>query len=213
MYDEYIRSVVGYPRNAMPNTNDFYNNEYMQMMPNMMNMNANQEAFFSQSNLVHNQNSHQHNTKMMEDCYPKIYMAIYPAVQKACLNNTRPITKESIDEMVNEIFLEINASMETKININLTNTVSSSSGRDSRKDTKLEDKENRGEDRSFRHRGVQDIIKILLIRELLTSPGFFPGRPPHRPGPGRPPFPGGHGRPPHRPRSIYENQFEDLYEY
>ena len=56
--------------------------------------------------------------------------------------------------------------------------------------------ENRGEDRQFRNRGLQDLIRILLIRELLGrpgNPGHRPPRPPMEPGrpPMRPPFPGG----------------------
>ena len=75
------------------------------------------------------------------------------------------------------------------------------------------------EDRQARHinRGLRDLIRILLIRELLGRP-IFPGgnRPPMPPRPPRPPFPGGPGnrpgmRPPISPRS-FENDF-DIYEF
>lgn len=58
------------------------------------------------------------------------------------------------------------------------------------------EKENRGEDRQFRNRNLQDLIRIILIRELLERRRRRPpfGRPPIRPpflGGGRPPFLGG----------------------
>ena len=55
------------------------------------------------------------------------------------------------------------------------------------------------------NRNLRDLIKILLLRELLNRPGnrppVRPPRPPFPGGPGRPPFPGGPGpgRPPMRP--------------
>ena len=79
------------------------------------------------------------------------------------------------------------------------------------KNENLKDKpENRGEDRQLRNRGLRDLIKILIIRELLGRPGHRPPRPPVRP-----PFPGGRpgmppqgpNRPPMMPRNIY-----DIYE-
>ncbi len=72
-------------------------------------------------------------------------------------------------------------------------------------------KENRGEDRQFRNKGLQDLIRILLIRELLGRPGNRPPMPPHRP-PMRPPFPpGGPGQGP-RPPIMPRNAYYDLYE-
>ena len=69
--------------------------------------------------------------------------------------------------------------------------------------------------------GLRDLVKILLIRELLNRPRPFPPRPPVRPpmppGPGtrpprppmRPPF-GPGGRPPF-PRDFEVDNY-DLYE-
>ena len=74
--------------------------------------------------------------------------------------------------------------------------------------------ENRGEDRQFRNRNLRDLIKILLIRELLggiRNPGR-PPMPPPRP-PMRPPFPGGPGRPPFGPGPRPNNRYYDIYEY
>ena len=76
------------------------------------------------------------------------------------------------------------------------------------------------EDRQIRNQGLQDLIKILLIRELINNSGFrprppapprsqVPPRPPRPPRPPmRPPMGPGSGRPP-RPRGgendIYES--------
>lgn len=43
----------------------------------------------------------------------------------------------------------------------------------------------RGEDRNIRNNTLRDLIKILILRELIDN-GNFPGRPPHFPG--RPPM-------------------------
>ena len=79
------------------------------------------------------------------------------------------------------------------------------------------------EDRQIRNQGLQDLIKILLIRELINNSGFrprppapprppVPPPPPPRPGrPPRPPMGPGPGRPPFN-RSMYEQDY-DIYEY
>ena len=79
------------------------------------------------------------------------------------------------------------------------------------------------EDRQIRNQGLQDLIKILLIRELINNSGFRPRPPapprppvppPPLPRPGRPPRPPmgpGPGRPPFN-RSMYEQDY-DIYEY
>ena len=79
------------------------------------------------------------------------------------------------------------------------------------------------EDRQIRNQGLQDLIKILLIRELINNSGFRPRPPapsrppvppPHPPRPPRPPRPPmgpGPGRPPFN-RSMYEQDY-DIYEY
>ena len=104
------------------------------------------------------------------------------------------------------------------MNINLTNeignTINNRSTTTNKTNTSKPEKvrETRGEDRQFRNRGLQDLIRILLIRELLGRPGHpghRPPMPPHGRPPMRPPFPphGGPGqgpRPPIMPRDLYE---------
>ncbi len=193
-YEEYIRSILGYP-----NTVDTY-----QSMPT--------------------NNISSMSTQELESCYPEIYKVVYPMINKACSTNTRPITSELIDELTNEIYLSIESDNEINVTINLNNEISNNnenrsnlsngnrnspvSGKvSSVKEQKIQ--ENRGEDRQFRNRGLQDLIRILLIRELLGRPGFPGNRPPRPPMPPiRPPFPpGGPGgpRPPMMPRDLYED--------
>lgn len=186
-YEEYIRSILGYPytNNVSPTYNSIYeynNNEYYPDLPNTM------------------QNSE------LEECYPEIYKIVYPMVKNACSRNTKQLTKDVIEEMTDEIYYSLEATTEEPINvnINLNNSVrkTSTSGPENRANiTVKEVSENKKEDRSSNNSGIRDIIKILLLRELLGRPGGggFPGnRPPFRPNP-RPPFPGGPGRPGYLP--------------
>lgn len=185
-YEDYIRSILGYPNYNYNDEND-YNFDRM------------------------NHRNHQTNAKI-ENCYPEIYKVVYPMINKACSTNTRPITQELIDELTNEIYSSIETDNEINVTIQLNNEVQSTGNRNTSQQKTENVKEDRGENRQFRNRGLQDLIKILLIRELLGRPGDHrPPFPPHRP-PMRPPFPGGPGggRPPFMPR--YENDFSNLYE-
>lgn len=193
-YEDYIRSILGYP--------NYSNNN--QTMP-VMKQNREEMA-------------------EVEGCYPEIYKVVYPMVNKACSTNTRPVTAELVEELTNEIYQSVENDNEINVTINLNNEVSGVSNHRSNMTNasqanviKSEKKlENRGEDRQFRNRGLQDLIRILLIRELLGRPGNRPHRPPmppHRP-PMRPPFPPGNPggpRPPIMPRSDGYYDW-DLYE-
>lgn len=146
-YEDYIRSILGYPMQPVTN---FRNNE---------------------------------TDKNLEACYPEIYKVVYPMVNKACMTNSRPVTPELIDELTDEIY----SSLETdnngiNININLSNEVQNQNSGNrtnttSTQTTAKKQVENRGEsrreDRQFRNRGLQDLIRILLIRELLRKTWWF----------------------------------------
>ena len=136
----------------------------------------------------------------LENCYPDIYRLVYPMIQNACNKNTRPITRELIDSMTDEIYYALE-DKEMQENRN--------------KEEKTEDRQIR------RNTNLNDLIRILLLRELLGRPGFPGGRPP-QPRPPRPPMrpPMGPPRPQPRPgmgmgpfnRNTF-GQYEDLYEY
>lgn len=201
-YEEYIRSILGYP-NYQNNTME---SNYQAMPMTDRNNEQNPE---------------------IEACYPEIYKVVYPMVNKACNTNTRPITPELIEELTNEIYLSIENDNEINVTINLTNEVTNHVSSEQRtrssngataisNTTKMEKtRENRGrEDRQFRNRGLQDLIRILLIRELLGRPGNRPPRPPMPPArpPMRPPFPGGPGQGPRPPIMPRYNEFSNIYE-
>ncbi|MCI8273250.1 MAG: hypothetical protein HFJ55_04115 [Clostridia bacterium] len=106
----------------------------------------------------------------LQECYPEIYKIVYPMVQKACIQNTRAIDRDLVDNITEEIYFAI-------------------------EDNEISEENREQEDRQKRIRNntLNDLIRILILRELLGGPGF-PGRPPIRPPmPPRPP------RPPHRP--------------
>ena len=159
------------------------------------------------------------NATNLEKFYPDLYKLLYPMIQTACMRNTKPLTEETIDEMVKEIYSNFNADDVSIENINLTNDVRSlSKTSDTSKvsSTKISSKTPSAEiratvekeERNLRPNNyvLNDLIRILLIRELLGRPGNMP---PFRPG-----FPSpGPGRPPFRPREIgFEVQNYDLYE-
>lgn len=195
-FDDYIRSILGYPN---PNT------MYMQNYP----------AEFPRMNQPTNQNPE------LEKCYPEIYKILYPMITKKCSQISEPVTSELVDSMTDEIYSAIEVNNEINVNINLQNSVTNHRTQNQATTrepiTKEALRENRGEDRQIRNRDLRDLIKILIIRELLNRPGGgHRPRPPMHGGPGRPPFPGGPrppfpggpgpGRPPIMPREydIYE---------
>ena len=126
-------------------------------------------------------------------------------IQRSCNQNTRSITRELIDSMTDEIYFAI----EDKEMLENRNK--------EEKSTQLT------EDRQIRRNtNLNDLIRILIIRELLGRPGFPGGRPPRPPvRPPRPPMRPPMGPPPRpqpRPgmgpfnRNTF-SQFDDLYEY
>lgn len=178
LYEEYMRSVLGY----QPMNNHTYGYG--------MNFENFEMANMSSTNTVQ--------MRELEDCYPEIYRIIYPMVQKACNQNTRPLTRELIDSMTEEIYFAI----EDKDMI------------------ENREKEEKKENRQIRRNtNLNDLIRILILRELLGRPGFPGGRPPF-PRPPRPPMrpPMGPPRPQPRPGMGLFNrntfgEYDNLYEY
>lgn len=204
-YDEYIRSILGYPTSGT----NMCNYDVNPMMENSISYDTNYS------------NQYRQNAEL-EDCYPEIYKVVYPMVQKACQMNTRPVTRELVENMTDEIYMAIEANDGVQININLGNNVQSNRSiqqeakeNQHKIETKVSEKNNEEvQNRETRqiNRGLRDIIRILILRELLGRPGF-PGHRPPRP-PMRPPFPGrpGGGRPPIMPRGEFYDFYADIYE-
>lgn len=189
IYEEYMRSVLGYQPMNNYNTYDINYDDWE--IPNMTAMN---------------------NLQMQEldDCYPDIYRIIYPMVQKACIQNTRPITRELVDSMTDEIYYAVEDKEMVENRANDEKTAKNTSQATENRQTIV------------RNTRLNDLIRILILRELLGRPGFpgFPGGRPPRPRPPRPPMrpPMGPPRPQPRPgmgpfsRNVY-GEFDDLYEY
>lgn len=193
-YEEYIRSVLGYPSTTNMNQNQMYQNEYQN--PSQINMRND-----------------------LEDFYPEIYKIIYPMVKKACEGNMGANSREEIERMTDEIYSAIEDNNQINVNINLGNTVSTTNSNTQnrneihkegvqKKSSEKQEVESRKIEtenrRSPRNNNLRDLIKILLIRELLGRPhNHFPLRPPHNP---RPPM-----RPPIMPRNY--QPLYDIYEY
>ena len=175
-YDDYIRSVLGYPT---ANSQDYFQN-YNSYNYNELDMYDNG----------------QNRNEELEDCYPEIYKIVYPMVQKRCKNIESPITKEKIDIIVEELYSNIEEKRQTK-NSQTENNITENRGMKEKRET-----------RQFNNSGIMDIIRILLLRELLGRPNRPNNRPPFPPPPGRPPFP------PNRPgRPTYYREYGDIYEY
>ena len=194
-YEEYIRSVLGYPSTANMNQNQMYQTEY----PNPSQVNRRND---------------------LEEFYPEIYKIIYPMVQKACDGNMGANSREEIEQMTDEIYSAIEDNNQINVNINLGNTISTTNmnrmqnrneiskeeiQKKSPEKQEVKNRNTEGESRiSPRNNNLRDLIKILLIRELLRRRhNHFPSRPPHHP---RPPM-----RPPIMPRNY--QPLYDIYEY
>ena len=140
-------------------------------------------------------------------------------VAKKCENvRLETFSKDDIENMTDEIYYALEEKQETRVNINLTNNISNTKVPNSpsvststniakaenrRTDVKIAQTNTENREKRQINRGLRDLIKILLIRELLNRPRppFRPPmpnppgpgprppmRPPFRPGPGRPPF-------------------------
>lgn len=181
-YEDYMRSVLGYPVESQ--------NTYLQ--------NSCYETF-PYTSIVEEDRK-----KQIEILYPEIYQKLKPVICNMCENNTKSITKELIEEMTNQIYqsIEIKENAVVSIRVQTRNEEKSRSGRENREE------ETRQQRRPNQDSFLRDLIKILILNQLLGN-DFPVGRPPHPPFPGpgtppppRPPFPGG-PRPP-MPRD-YDN--------
>lgn len=178
-YEEYMRTVLGYTPNYMQDV--FMGNNYYIM---------------------------QTNNSMLDDLYPDMYKKVYPLVCSECNKNNMPITQEILEQMTDNVLnqIEIDLKIETNVKIETRKEEIKNvnqKGQSSNLRQKDVEETNR-EDRNRRNNTLRDLIKILILRELLdngrfpNSPPHFPGNPPRPPIQGsRPPFSGGN-RPPFR---------------
>ena len=198
-YEDYIRSILGYPSTTNFESNSTYRVGYSEQ---------------SQTNV---RNS-------LEQFYPEIYKIIYPMIKKACNENMTANTREEIEQMTDEIYSALEDNNQINVNINLGNNISTTStnqveNRNEKQKEEIQKRtvtENRNtqqqERRAPMNNNLRDLIKILLIRELLGRPHHNFPRPPHN-NPPRPPY--NPQRPPMRPPMMprdYQPLY-DIYEY
>lgn len=104
-------------------------------------------------------------TDDLERMYPETYRIIYPMVCFACDNLRTPVTEETVDMMTDDIYDRVEA--DGRINIEISVEV--------RNDE--ETQENRQRRPRRRNRFLRDLIRILLLRELIRRRRRFPMRP------------------------------------
>ena len=162
-YEEYIRSILGYPQNDIYSYNNYTYQDY---------------------NMQNNLNRNNNINSELEDCYPEIYRIIYPMITKKCNEIMGTVTKEDIENMTDEIYYAMEEKEEVKLNRNLTNELKTSNNSrvsERKPEVKMKDSEFK-ENRQTRqiNRGLRDLIQILIIREFFNRPRRpqFPPRPP-----------------------------------
>lgn len=184
--------------------------EYMQNVlgvtyPNTYNMPVNNNYFEPRNDTV--------NLQEINNLYPEIYGIVYPMVQKVCGRSGIGMCDErQINEMVEEVYNAIESG-DTPIEKRDDIALNSKNG-----DVKNpRAKETRRPNNNFL---LRDLIRILIIREILQGGGWHGGMP------GRPPRPGprwstdGPRRIPRRPwisrrtrwRKTTNNTFTDTWE-
>lgn len=192
-YEDYMRSVLGYPMESQ----DTYQMNYFEDTRNCM--------------------IPYQNTKELEDCYPEIYRMINPIVCEVCDRCNGPVTKDTVENMVEEVCkrIEINNEISIKINIDNRNSEKETENRvntiraNSNKSINNEQvrKTSEVENRQIKQNNpfLRDLIRILILNRLLGG-GFFPGRPPRVMPPMRPPFLGG-------PRPPMNRDYDDYLKF
>lgn len=146
MYEDYMRSVLGYTPNRMQDT-------YVM------------EDYYSNNNFNPNNN--------LELMYPDLYKKIYPLVCKECKNLTSPLTEDVLENMTNNVYnsIEIDFKFETSTKVEVK--------REESKNNNMRETESR--QRRPQNDILRDLIRILILRELLGRDHIRPPFPRRRP--------------------------------
>lgn len=188
-YEDYMRSVLGYPIQQNTYEMDRYEEEINNTML-------------------------YRNTKELEECYPKIYRIINPIICEVCDKYKGVSFKNDIENLVEEVYQKIIINNEVLVKINIenrniektenklnnikTNSIKTSSMEPVKQTREIENRQRRPNDNQL----LRDLIRILIINRFLGGGSFLerPLRPrPPFPGPGRPPFQSNPGGMPMRP--------------
>ncbi len=233
MFDDYMQNMLG--ENYFPNQytyepmsrNTYFNDQLEDYEQYNLSSNYNYN-FNCNCDYPYNcrqQNCYSRNLAIdIENMYPEIYKIIYPMIQKACMQNNRPITEEVLDQMTSDIYNNIEADNIINLNIDIVNNRNEKNSVSQNSHQSKDSTENRNnqtstknittsvQNREYRQNNnpIRDLIRILLIRELLggrPSPRpprpFPPGPEPFPPRPPRPSIPGNPWNPPRQPRPRF----------
>lgn len=196
-YENYMKTVLGYP------VNDTYN-----MYDTNSNIYSNNSYFPYRATDV--------NYNRYEKFYPEIYNILKPIVTKICDTPNRiDFSDDDLNTMVDEIYSNIEQDIDViNVNINTTKEAeqnnSNNVSRNSFKSSRIEAR-NKEDTRKkcCANPTLKDLIKIMLIQELMQNNN----KPPRPPMPG--PNPGFNPRPPHRALekpNIYSDN-HNLYQH
>ena len=157
-YEDYMRNTLNYSGMGSP----------MGMQgTSCPNMNCQNMCITPYSNMASTQMMWQDSSCDLERMYPDSYRVVYPMVVSTCRNVSMPVTEDMIDRMTDDIYDR--AVADGRINVDINVEV------ETREDSKEEDRQmiNRPPRRRRRNRFFRDLIRILLLRELLgRRPGF-----------------------------------------
>ena len=157
-YEDYMRNTLNYSSMCSP----------MGMQgTSCPNMNCQNMCITPYSNMSSNQMMWQDSSCDLERMYPDSYRVVYPMVVSTCRNVSMPVTEDMIDRMTDDIYDR--AVADGRINVDISVEL------ETREDSKEEDRQmiNRPPRRRRRNRFFRDLIRILLLRELIgRRPGF-----------------------------------------
>ncbi len=126
----------------------------------------------------------------LEDMYPEIYKLVYPMIKKACMQNTKPLSREVVEGLTQEIYSNVEVAGDVvSLNINVDNNSDNSRTDVKKEEENRSDKESSVQESRVENRrtnnSLSDLIRILVLRELLGRPGNWGPNPP-RPNPPKP---------------------------
>lgn len=170
-YDDYMRNVLGY------SNLDGYRMSSMNNMgmnsETMNNLGINPMCTMNTTGMyTMNMNAQDMSCEDIENLYPEVYRIIFPMICSSCdkIQVSSLVTDEMVTHITDEIYDKVE--LDPRINIDLNIQVRES-------DTIKTSSETR--QRKPRNRFLQDLIRILFLRELHRRRRF--------PGMRRPPFP------------------------
>ena len=169
-YEEYMRNSLGYNMNPMMNMGMNQTNSMMEMYETEGNFTCDQAS--------------------IDDMYPEIYRIIYPMICKACMAINENVTEDLVSRITNEVYMNVEhmevaqPNRGSKITLQPNKTMKNDS---ISKTTSNSIQNVRQQETRQRNPLLNDLIRILVLRELVGNPGRPRPRPPFNPQP-RPPF-------------------------